>query len=763
MAGFNLMGGKGASALEAHKRISDAVKNQSSSLVDRALNSVPAPSPNVIGNNIVGDIVGMVGNAASNPEGFKNQFESNARDTFAKKQQRDLDSMRNLTAYDALSAFKGANYVNPGTVASIVDKSKSIDKPSSFIRDLYNRSQTGLELPDIINFTSQHKTPTEYRVLWDAYHAANKQDAKPAKVNDDDIAFADKIDNEYLAKYMPAFSDMADTGNPALISAASTAYGSPIKGLSEWYRTPVVDPSRGDYDDGSPGSWESDMLKGDEYLRQREYGLPGRPVKDIHPDWYYNKYDEMLDHGYVPYIVTDEGLDRFHNNASINAISNIYNNIRDARKILSDATATLDGRTYSMKDVVKNFQIQGDKIERQFDNMDNVTAEPIDDMSIPMTALRQDDNGVAHYIRAMNENDDGSFNVLYDDMMKQYDSFESFSDDVSMGMQQLYPGSAILQYSNGIDPIELDDGTLLRYDKACAIVSEKVPIDKGFLNMGDPFQSELLDDFPNNVVNFSPWFTDMLGSSIPLFNRNTAWTQAFGDAWNSWRGFQPGRYDYLDNSYRMLSETPSHTQQLSAVGGSLALPWTERIYGSIRQGGLTNPTLKMLGRIGDKLGRNWPSKIEMVKPKKRFILGGVGEALEEIPGNIVEEFKTGNGPGAWYADDIVDSNGNKIYDNQGMPIKDKTTPPEKVHQNFWEDAPNSALGGAFMGWGLGPFKYNSHKREYALSHIADMLGSPSNFYSENVKNSIDNRTRDEAYSDNLSVPLPSYLTNRRRR
>lgn len=761
MANIDLM--KKDNPFDLRRWVSEPVKKLSASLADKALGSASNSLSNSVKDNIVGNVINSVNKASTDPEAFKNEFESNARNTFAKKQQSDLNSMRNLSGFDALSAFKGAEYVNPETIKSVYDAASSMDKPRSFIRDLYNRSQTGLELPDIINFTSQHKTPAEYRPLWDAYHAANSSNAgiKPAQASPDDIALADDIENNYL----PKFDTLADSNDPNIVRARSLVAGSPInEGFADWLRTPVVDPSRGDFDDGSVGSWESDMVRGDEYIRQREYGLPGRPVKDINPDWYYNKYDEMRDHGYVPYIVTDEGLERFHNGASWNEISNIFTNVRDARKMLTDSTATMDGREYSMKDVLKNLQIQGDNIERQINTAggESITKEPIDDMSIPMTALRQDEDGNVHYVRAVVMNDDDSISVLYDDGLKDYDNFDSFSADVSMGMQQLYPGSAALQYTNGISPIELDDGTYLRYDKACAIVSDKVPVDRGFLNLGDQLSREVLDDFPNNLEFIAPWALDMIGSSAPLFKTQTAWTQAIADAAGAWRGFQPGRYDYLDNSYRTLSENPSHIQQLSSVMGSLLLPWTERVYGTIREGGITKPIMKLLGATGKKLGRNWPSNIEMVQPKKRIIANGLGEMSEEVPGNIIEEFKAGNGPGAWYADDLTDSNGNVIYDNQGMPVKDKNTPWEKVHQNFWGDAPNSAFGGLLMGLGTGPLQYNKYKWDYVKSHLDNSLGKPSNFYSDNVVNDVDNRTQEEAYIDNLSVPLPSYLTDRRR-
>jgi hypothetical protein len=118
-----------------------------------------------------------------------------------------------------------------------------------------------------------------------------------------------------------------------------------------------------------------------------------------------------------------------------------------------------------------------------------------------------------------------------------------------------------------------------------------------------------------------------------------------------------------------------------------------------------------------------------IAPLLRYGMGAVGEGLEEIPGNIVEEFQGGSGLSGWYADDMyrdaegnlttdpaLDENGNPTnqvaYDSQGNVIKNTNTDLVGRLHNFGEDIPLSFIGGMTLGSTLGAPAIRSYYNEY---------------------------------------------------
>lgn len=495
----------------------------------------------------------------------------------------------------------------------------------------------------------------------------------------------------------------------------------------------VVDKSL--IDDGhSDESREGLYMTGQQYINYRNAGIPGRDIYDIDPNELYSKQDEMEVYGFIPYITTQESLDQFHDLASANTVNNAFAHLRDARREGVDFKVRYNGNEYSGQELMRNAPSYGRKIKEQMNDESRQLRDKskASEFAIPHIAewevVDEDTKQVQKYTGEPSSkirNEDGSITFTWPD--GTYAIFND-EDDLRASAQRSYrPASDDEEDSASmwleVDPLVLSNGEKLRLDKAQELMSQlgnSEAVDYGITGWGNPVVE---DPFQGG---FLPWIADMALGSVPLFFKPTAASQAVGNFYSADTGMKFGRDNYLNGTYSMLSDAPTREQRNNASLGAIALPFTERIYGPLGSSMLKNVPIKPV--------KNFFANIDRSHPAIQYGAGVVGEGFEEVPGNAVEELMQGYGPSEWYANEVLDENGNPMVDTQGHSIRDTDTSGQQRVHNFLGDAPLAMLGGAVLGGTLG------------LPSIKGYYDSYKN------RNNADN-PMDADYENNIVVPL----------
>lgn len=531
---------------------------------------------------------------------------------------------------------------------------------------------------NIFGLTSQQKTPEPVRNLYDYYF--NQEDENAVRNED---AISTKLTNE-------------------------DEYGKVV-------RNDLID------DGADPASREAMYMTGEQYLKYRnQLGLPGRDVRYINPDEIYSKQDEMENYGFVPYIVSDDGMNKFNDDASSAFVSNVFNNLADARRRLTDYTLNYDGQTYSGKDFDKNIRLWDQRTSGKKPKL-VYNQEEASEYAIPQSVVAYDYDNNKRYV-APNEpieittEEDGRIHWRFNDNPDDDWWFENEEDQSnSLKHEPAQDGEYIGAWLNQ-EPLILDSGQIIRADKAADLWKNYADYaDYGPLDIARPSVENPIEE-----GGWLPWFVDMALSSAPYFHPVSAGAKAGGNMWSNANAMQPGYQDYLNGTYSLISENPTREQQLTSASGSLILPFTERIWGPLGEAMFkVGPTEKILNTL------NVPETITQ-RTVPRLLTGASDEGFEEIAGNIVEDYQS-NGLD-WYANDKikVDENGNPMLDFEGNPIVERDSQGRAIKEptnaggrlrNFVLDAPLAYLGGATLGGGLGlvnaPSYYNEYKQAQA--------------------------------------------------
>ena len=157
------------------------------------------------------------------------------------------------------------------------------------------------------------------------------------------------------------------------------------------------------------------------------------------------------------------------------------------------------------------------------------------------------------------------------------------------------------------------------------------------------------------------------------------------------------------------------------------------------------------------LGNIGKSALKMAKPVKKwlekhpvadYVTGTVGEGIEEIPGNVMEEATNSGFTKSWYEDYLRDDDGNILRDTVGNPLKAQTdnrfldintgggddgVVDGNRAGNFADDAPGAFEGGALLGGVLGLPGLASGVSRSKLRKAKDIENSDPNYtrwYSE---------------------------------
>lgn len=610
----------------------------------------------------------------------KGDFEGDVKREFQEEQDQKLANARTSAENQLYSAYaaSGANPYDDPLFQQNLESVKSMNTIPSSMAEIDRRFTDGngnFEFNplnwNVLGFTSQTITPDAARNLYDYNFDREDRIAGPQKIDRrGDVVGDDAID-----------------------------------------------------DGASPSSREALFMTGDQYIKYRDkFGLPGRDVDDINPNEIYSKQDEQEQYGFIPYITSEESLNRFHDNAAPHAVSNLFNRLSNFRRENTDFDVNYDGKKINGHDLIRQGNLWWQRNADKAKNAEIITdRSKATENSVPYTYVLTDANNdkivaksalkkayIDEQNRPVMQFEDGDV-WTFDDM-----------DDYRRSLGEQVAGDGeYAAYWKDIEPLVLDDGTVLRADKAEKLLSnnnyEKYA-DYGNFNFSRPSVEDPFQDNKGNFNlnpaenNFVPWITDVALGSVPYFFKPTAAAQGMGNAMASSTGFQPGYQNFLDGTYSMLSDEPTREEQVSATLGSLAMPVTEHLWGNIGSSMIGKPLMRAIGK-----------NEEDISPLVRYGLGTVGEGLEEIPGNIVEEFQGGSGLSGWYADDMYrDPEGNlttedtgvKAYDSQGTPIKNRDTDLVSRARNYVEDIPLAFIGGATLGGTLGAPAIAQYRREY---------------------------------------------------
>lgn len=620
---------------------------------------------------------------------------------------RDQDAARNIMENQLISqyAVSGANPYDDPTFQSRlqqIQNTNDTDEISRIVRDATRRFTGDPDGYNLLGFTSQEMTPDNAR---NVYEMGFNQlgNIEPTS------ASADKESRQNFASLN-------------------------IPGLES-----VFSVDRNLIDDGrSEDSREAMFMTGEQYLRYiNDFGIPGRPVRQIDPDEIYSKQDEMENYGFIPYLVTQEGLDRFHDVASENAVSNVFNDIANARRLATDYTINYGDQSFSGKDLQRNSSVWSKNLKNEMENPDEgkqvFDKSQASEFAVPHKAVysirTQDGQSATHEGEPTKQQfSDGHIEYTWPDGTNwSFDDMADLQASAGVNYQPTTDDDELASMWYELTPFELDDGTKIRADKAQQMLADV------YGNM-----DQYADYGPGNIAKpnvesplegLAPWLSDIFTGSAPLFYSPVAGAQATAGAMNAYQGMKPGYDDYVGGTYSMVSQDPREDQRILATLGNAALPLTERLWGPIGGSVLGGVTKRIPGV------RDIGERISQAKPWQRYLAGTGGEAAEEVPGNIVEEFMNGSGFD-WYANPILDENGNPRYDQQGRQMYDPNTPFGQRLGNFFADAPMAMLGGAAMGGILGTTSIPKYRSEYA----------------EYQKNGVSPKI-EEGYSENITTPL----------
>lgn len=489
-------------------------------------------------------------------------------------------------------------------------------------------------------------------------------------------------------------------------------------------------------DDGSPENREAILMTGEQYLKYIEqYGMRGRPVYQIDPDALYSKQDEMDYFGFTPYIKSDQALREFHLRGDSAFLNNAVSNFQQLRTYLTDPKIRYGDQEFSKKDFLLNTNVWAkNELPKYGDRNYWLEEKPAgNEYAVPI-ALRlygHEDvplgRGSSNMVSDVN--DDGSINIYYVDEYgneSYVDTYASEQDYLDNIVRVDVDDENQAEYWIDINPVQLNDGTIISPHEAVDIISD---INRYTDNGPLGFAQSAPD-----ISNFPAYFTDLVTGSAALFTWPTSALQAGSNMLSYTQGLNPGK-DNIYGTYSLISENPTLGDAATRVVSAAMLPLTERLWGPL--GGTILPNSRKLGKAFG-LDRLKNAKPEAAKgPLRRWAKGTIGEGMEEIPGNIVENTQS-SGLAGWYGG-YIDIYGNHTddinkaaRDSYGNPIIDTSSDFQSRLQRFILDAPEAFLGGALLGGVLGLGEVPKYTRERQMYQDYPWLfNDPDNEYEYN--------------------------------
>lgn len=529
------------------------------------------------------------------------------------------------------------------------------------------------------------------------------------------------------------YNDPATFGNPEDTLALQKQSGDEfMKAVSGYHEQGV--------DDGSlnQNNFTSNFMTGEQYIKYREAGIPGLDVEEIDPNAIYNKRNEQSENGFEPYVPDDATYWKMATQNVLAMPSDAAAWLRGARDELTDYTIDIDGRKVSGKDFNQDeaYDYYNKAIEEYNSkaNENPTSYEIVDEGGNVVFEMPTNATAVSAQM-----NDDGTIDVyLSDGSGYNFDGegYASAEEEVNYIFNN--PGNMIRPKGVNVDVPDYvtDDGESFTFDEVGRILNdmaymtagenkkdlddEGINYDFGPANIGKP--SSMLGGGGGILSeDFAPNMIDLASSSAPYFVKQVAFPVGLSDAYMASRDVNPmytkGR------TYKGIGEIDDETRAIMEEMGidvdayedyrhngeygekilaNAIMPFTEYGWGNIGTK-FTNPLIKGAKRmLGDQTWMPWANQA----------MGVVGEGLEEIPGNWVEEATQNGFTKSWYADYLRDKGGNILYDTHGFPLKAQEGEFDDRMGRFAEDAPEAFLGGSVLG---GAFALPGVRRTYRES------------------------------------------------
>lgn len=462
----------------------------------------------------------------------------------------------------------------------------------------------------------------------------------------------------------------------------------------------------------------SNFMTKDQALKYYDAGMyapDGRTREDLEllPEGtVLNKRDEQMNNGFIPYVPDDETY--LHMNAQnlLAAPANAAAGLRDLRGNLTDYTIDVDGQKISADNFDK------DKARKWYeDELAKAQSQPT-----TYEVIGKDGNPIWEFdgnITGATYEKDGTIRVDFDNANPIWLNGEGYESPLAEYEYMFQTPENIRTKEVELPNYQMDDGTEVSGKNVERILNdmadryqggegsdEGISYDFGFGNLAKP--QEMMGDLTaGNWGDIAPIMLDTIASSAPYFDKRIAFPVALSEAYLASKDLDPAQTTQghfngigdIDDATRdkLLAkgidpdeyEKKRRDDYASKVIASAIMPIFEYGLGGIG-GGVGG---KLIGKLGKKVGpRAW-------LPWARSALGTVGEGLEEIPSNLVEDMRS-NGISGIYADDLTDENGNVLTDKNGNALKDYDTDLLKRNKNYtdsWGEAftLGSALGGLY--------------------------------------------------------------------
>lgn len=648
------------------------------------------------------------------------------------QERRNIPSLNNSTTKDALDNTLGG-LIDPNKkhpVAAVGDFLSGLTKVPED-KKTPNVTPNSPELTDIYkSIYNQPMTQEEKdRRSFDTYNGANitpgggARGDTPDTVMDRRSTFSYKPNYNYATPISDTMRNLTDvlTGTPQTVSNATTPdeewrrrlvdYGYDPNDpnapkLEDAASYPELNPANIEkrIDDGNMRATNqlSRYITGAQLKKQLEAGVPGPDPSTIRDDRVYDKSWLASEEGYKPQVNSpvEFGLNMLRDAAL--APSDFFNNLRRARENHSTYEGNIDGIKYDGRDFKSKSQdyliamnrainngIYNEGLVTEDPNIDHTGMTPLTNGNLTFTD--EDGNktefgdgiGVSQVLSGNPDKEpDKPFTLMMDDgQMLAFNDVNDYNSSMSYNLRDANDGETPVawRYSN-VPNLVLNDGTELTVDQVRRADNGEGDNNYGFLNWGKP--SDLLHSTdPQDIV---PGATDLLASSAPYFITPISMWKALGDSYKASQGVDPYSFDSENGEGKELNENITPERYNSAVTANAIMPFTELLWGNIGHKGA--------GIAGKAIDKALPAS--PVNPILHWAKGPVGEAMEEIPGNIVEEL-TNQSPSTWYANPVTDENGNELYDTTQHPLKDPNTSVTDRISNFMGNKTDDGKGNDF--------------------------------------------------------------------
>lgn len=509
------------------------------------------------------------------------------------------------------------------------------------------------------------------------------------------------------------------------------------------------------YDDGTNTleNRKAINMSGAEYLNYREAGIPGRPIEDIIAnglDATYNKYDEMADYNFIPYIVDEDQAKLWDGLRIANTGSKFFTKLGNIREDWTDPTVNYNGQNISYDQLYSNmgdyYNGLTNKMEEETAGMSDEEKQKYQESFIVKTSDRNDPRVVegASPIRLKYQIDlgDGEVDEVYTSSDPIFQ--EVYDDSGNVVIQMSWPDVDDVYYLDNEDDLanvsllydevdndedanafyNVDPMQYTQYDGAQVTIpytdvkklqnnanTQEFDVDYGPLNIAKP-SGELSNLTDWKFEDWIPSLIDITAGSAPLFVPQTAWPMALSNAGSAVSGLDANSYDPDTGTWRMVSastdENGNPVNDITAdqyglnIGLSALVPLTEKFAGNLGAG------RGLMGKPIDAAFRRYDIN-PMLKYPTDWILGeGSEEAIAGAWEGLQQDgFDEAFGNQLYQTDENgevkLDAQGEPVplYDASGHLIKDTNTSLSDRVNNYLATIPENFVAGSLLGSSLG--------------------------------------------------------------